>query len=254
MKSIAIRSVLGTIIIFLFAIVAPAAEIALSAAIAGTYSADGLTVNSSTGAVFDGQYHAYRVDLFALLTGTIGPTESFGATYFDVVLGSGLSRLTTNTVNVRINWQANNPLLGPLEAEPYGYLDNYWVGGDNADLGVSATDLKSIVQDIDGSNLGKLPYQDPDPRLSIGRGSPFKLGSVYVQYNSGGPQATLSFANASYSLADTSHLLIFQQSVSTTITPVIFGVPEPTALSLFFAGALVCVGIRLIQRRISGLA
>ena len=93
-------------------------------------------------------------------------------------------------------------------------IPNIFTGGDNADLG-TANDLLGIVQDVDGGNLGKTV--DPntfapvaDPRQAIGKGSTFKLGSVYVLFNGGGTTAgTLSFAKVAYSIANTAATPIF---------------------------------------------
>src|SRR4029079_17213461 len=120
-------------------------------------------------------------------------TESFGASSFDVNLSSSLSRVGITNANVAANWRPNNPAMSNVADQGGTPIPNIFTGGDNADLG-TANDLLGIVQDVDGGNLGKTVdptslKQVPYPRQAIVKSSPFKLGSVYVLFNSGGTTA-----------------------------------------------------------------
>jgi hypothetical protein len=237
------------------ATIASAATQTLTATITGTYSADGLTVNNATAGTFDGQPHIYRVDISTLFvpSSPAVSTESFGASSFDVVLNSHLSRVTTNNANVRANWFANNPAMTVADANTTNVIPFTFTGGDNADLGTSATDLVAITQDVDGSNLGKtidpVSFASvPDPRQAIGKGSPFKLGSVYVSFD-GTATTTLTFANAAYSIANTANSPLFGNAVATQIAPVTFpAVPEPAAIALMGIGGLGLIGAKMRRR------
>jgi hypothetical protein len=237
------------------ATIASAANQTLSAAITGTYSADGNTVNSSTSAIFDGTPHIYRVDISTLLGGSPSATESFGAAAFDVSLGAHLSRLNNiNNANVRTNYLKNDPAMtNIIDSVTTNAITNYFSGGDNTDLGTSATDLIGIAVDVDGNNLGKTADANTfapvtDPRQAIGKGSAFKLGSVFVLFD-GQANTTLNFANVAYSIANTAGTPIFGNSVASQIASVAFNaVPEPASIALMGIGVLGLVGSKLRRR------
>ena len=63
-------AVLVATLAFSVANIASAANQTLSAAITGTFSTDGLTVQNATGPIFDNQSHIYRVDISSLVGGS----------------------------------------------------------------------------------------------------------------------------------------------------------------------------------------
>jgi hypothetical protein len=115
-------------------------------------------------------------------------------------------------------------------------------------VGVSNSDLIAITSAIDPSNLGNTFALDTglpiaDPRLSLGKATPFLLGTFYVT-----PPpflesvAIISLTNGLFSIADSAtHSLSTPQSL--VVAPLIIGMPEPCTLYQCVFGAialLVC--------------
>jgi PEP-CTERM motif len=247
----------ATVSLSVATIASAAATIALSANVANTFDATGVLIGA--GALYSansGQNRIYQVDILETITGA-SATQSFGAASEDAILGAGLSRSTVNNASVRINWFPNNPAMTNVADSSGNPIPNIFSNGDNADLGTSNADLVGLVQDVDGATLGKtvdpntfLPVADP--RQAIGKGSAFKLGSVFVVFNNGAPgsTATLSFANTAAAIADSSATPVFGPSTPMTIAPVVFTVPtpEPTSIALMGLGALGLIGMKLRRR------
>lgn len=242
-------------------IASAAATIALSAQVSQTFDSTGALIGAGALTAVNAGNRIYQVDILETITGATS-TQSFGAASEDVILGAGLSRNTLNvgsgTAVVRANWLPNNPAMTNVADSGGTSISNIFSNGDNADLGPSNSDLLGIAQDVDGATLGKtidpntfLPVADP--RQAIGKGSAFKLGSVFVVFNNGAPGSTasLSFANTAAAIADSSATPVFGPSVPMTIANVVFTVPpvpEPTSIALMGLGALGLIGMKLRRR------
>ena len=233
-----------------------AANLTATMSVGGTYDLSGNT-QSATSFINDGTPHIYRVDLFTTMSG-LAANESFGAQSFNLTLtGSSLSRNTLNIAGSGLltpkpNYVGNNPAIANLAAAgTLTPITNFFAPGDNADIGSSTTDLQGIVADVDITSLGNVVdattlSPTTDPRLSIGVGSPFQLGSVYLLWN-GNAAASVKMQNLQFSIANSqSHqfgLATLTSDVTLNFTPV----PEPGTLALAALGGVALLG--LLRRR-----
>jgi hypothetical protein len=219
----------------------------------------------------------YRVDFFAKVTGATA-TQTFGATTFDV-MNSGTPGFLLNTTGpsgiyqgtngspgnglttgARKTWTPNNPAMTDVGDSGGNAIATLFTGGVASDAGVGG-DYLALTSAIDPSNLGQttsvsLGTPVHDPRLDIGATSTspntsngtFLLGSLWVY--PGSAPTTLTVANASYLIADSSvHQLLTPAVNITGIAGLtIPGVPEPTSIVLMGLGALGLVGAKLRRR------
>jgi hypothetical protein len=175
------------------ATISQAANLTTSITVGATYDSSG-NVQSSTGLIDDGAPHILRLDFFALLSG-VAANESYGAEELSITLNGSFSRNTLlvagpGLLSPKPNFVFNNP---PIDGNLTDIgtslpVSNYFVNA--GDFGSSSTDLSGIVWAVDPKSVGNLvdsttfaPVQDP--RLSIGIGTPFRLGSLYVNWTGG---------------------------------------------------------------------
>ncbi len=217
----------------------------------GTYDLSGNTL-SATSFINDGTPHIYRVDMFTTMS-ALAAGEAFGAESFNLTLtGSSLSRNTLNIagsglLTPKANWAANNPAMTNIAAAgSLTPITNFFSPGDNADIGSSTTDLQGILSDVDIASLGNVVNATTltpttDPRLSIGVGTPFQLGSVYLLWN-GNAAASLKMQNLQFGIANS---LTHQFGLATSLADVTLNfnpVPEPGTLFLAAVGSAAHFG------------
>ena len=223
----------------------------------GTYDLSGNTL-SATSFINDGTPHIYRVDMFTTMS-ALAAGEAFGAESFNLTLtGSSLSRNTLNIagsglLTPKANWAANNPAMTNIAAAgSLTPITNFFSPGDNADIGSSTTDLQGILSDVDIASLGNVVNATTltpttDPRLSIGVGTPFQLGSVYLLWN-GNAAASLEMQNLQFGIANS---LTHQFGLATSLADVTLNfnpVPEPGTLFLAAVGSALIFGALRRQR------
>ena len=151
-----------------------------------TYSTAGDLL--SNGFIYDGQPHIYRVDLLLNVVGSTLPSEAFSDVIFDIKLTGGVTRNTlqlpgSGLTVVKARFTPNNPPLSNL-VDQFGrpYLNEFEFAGDDV---TSGNDFKNI-EIINSPNVLGHTFDAatglavPDPRLTIGKSSPFLLGTVYV--------------------------------------------------------------------------
>jgi hypothetical protein len=185
----------------------------------------------------------YQVDFMLEVISLQGAEDSFGETSFDIVLGPGLSDAAD------IGWQANTPTIDWNGALPGGvvpmFLHNgpdiiaFWFPGDASTIFVS---------------MATYAFTNPlDPRRSIGEGSPYLLGSLFVQWD-GITYSQLSLDNVQFSVKLVDGSFVAGQPGSTG--RIVFGlndglppiddvwppidpeVPEPATLTLVALGII----------------
>jgi hypothetical protein len=226
-----------------------AASMALTANITGTYDVSAPNSQVASGFLSDGQPHIYGVGIFAQVF-DLQQGQSFGDVAFDITLGSALSRISATTANVSTNYLANNPAMDNVFDQNGTRIQNYFSGGDNADLGTSQSDLLGIMIDVDISTLGNTFDQNhtstADPRQSMGVGAPFLLGSIFVRWD-GTQNTQVTFGNAFYDLFLNRQVPPF--STPASIAPVEFVVSEPAGWFLLAAGA---AALLVYRRRFFG--
>jgi PEP-CTERM motif len=199
-----------------------------------------------------GVKNVYRFDIDSLLTGVAGSGQTYGGELFDLTLGAGLTRAPqVSGTGSKANYVGNNPALPANQVDGNGAAVSGAYFGGNADSGVSTTDLLAITTFLNTAAVGGLfdgttGNPTPDPRSTLGQGTPFKVGNVYVNWD-GTPGATLSIGNATYInynyTVDPSSGLSSGQ-LETNPTTVANGsftfpaVPEPASLILFGLGGL----------------
>ena len=151
----------------------------------------------STGLINDGAPHILRFDFFSSLSG-LGPNQSFGGESFNIqIVGSGLTRSNLGVPGPGLqtpkpNFVFNNPtMINIATAATHEPILNYFPDGDVGDFGPSSTDLVGLVVDLGaviqasiGNTVDATTFAPvPDPRLSIGIGTPFQFGSLYLNWN-----------------------------------------------------------------------
>ena len=169
-------------------------------------------------------------------------TQSFGATSFDVVntgptgtptpylIGSGPATIYQGangtpgnglTTGARKLWTPNNPVMTDVGDSSGNPIPNIYTGGVASDAGTAA-DYLALTNAIDPSNLNQTfsvasggSTKVADPRMTMGVGSPFLLGSMWVVPGATAP-TTLNIANASYLIADSSAHQLLTPAVNIT--------------------------------------
>ena len=201
----------------------------------------------------------FRVDIFASVGGSPTAQEAFGAVSFDGGLTGGATRSGLNftpgnglTVP-KPNYTANNPAMTNTGDAGGNPIANIFTGGQAGDLGVSNADLIAITSAIDPSNLGSTTALDTglpvtDPRLGIGKTTPFLLGTVYVV--PGTTPGTFTIGNGQMSIANSStHQLGTPVALGTVAALTIpAAVPEPTTIALMGIGAFGLIGAKFRRR------
>ncbi len=231
-----------------------AAAITIIDSVGASYSASGTNLGSGliVGAAI------YRIDIFASVAGNPSATEAFGAVSFDIELSGAFGRSSLNVspgsglLVPKPNYTANNPGIPNIGDSGGNAIPLTFSGGQAGDLGVSNSDLIAITSAIDPSNLGNTFALDTglpvaDPRLNLGKTSPFLLGTVYV--NPLPAPGSFRIVNGLYSIADaTTHSLSTPQSF--TVAPLFIIFPEPSTLcqTIFGAIALLSVYAFRLQR------
>jgi len=232
---------------------ASAATLTVTDAIGASYSATG--TNLGAGVVAGAAI--FRIDIFASVGGSPTATEAFGAISFDGGLTGTVAR---NSLNVtpgtgltvpKPNFTANNPAMNNIGDAGGNAIPLTFSGGQAGDLGTSNADLVAITSAIDPSNLGQTTALDTglpvtDPRLNMGKTTPFLLGTVYVSAGASG--GTFTIGNGQMSIASsTTHQLSTPVALG-AVAPLPIPVPEPTTLALAGFGALGLVGAKLRRR------
>jgi hypothetical protein len=235
----------GLRVIFAVALMASpvsAATITVTDTLGASYSASGLNLGSGRVA----NAAIYRIDVFASVTGNPTATEVFGAVSFDVVL-SGIGRSSLNVTPgtgllvPKPNYTMNNPAMFNVGDSAGNPIPLTFFGG--LDLGDSRSDLLAITSAIDPSNLSNTFALDTglpiaDPRLSLGKATPFLLGTFYVTpppfIESVG---IISITNGFFSIAD-SATNDFSAPQSFVVPPLVIGLPEPCTLYQCVFGAI----------------
>jgi hypothetical protein len=233
-----------------------AATLAAAMSVGATYDLAGNT-QSATSFINDGTPHIYRIDFLTTMSG-LAANESFGAQSFNLTLsGSSLSRNTVNApgpdlLTPKPNYVPNNPTMSNIAAAgSFTPIPNFFSGGDIGDIGASTTDLQGIIAAIDNATVGNVvdaTTHNPvtDPRKSIGVGSPFQLGSVYLKWN-GNAAASLTMQNLQFAIVNSQ---THQFGLATNLADVTLNftpVPEPASLMLAAIGflAMAAIGMRL---------
>jgi len=138
---------------------------------------------------------------------------------------------------------------------------SFFGSGHSSDVGVSPTDLVGLLWDFgfpSSANVGNTVDATtlapvPDPRLSVGVGSPFQLGSVYLKWD-GSSIGTLK--------ATFHQVLVLNWQTqkygwpaddvpngTLNVPDTLFTVPEPTSCVLASLGG---IGLLYMARRRSG--
>jgi hypothetical protein len=177
----------------------------------------------------------YQVD-FMLNVVSLGANEdSFGNTGFNIVLGPGL----TDASN--LGWQANNPAVDTNGALPGGTANMF---GQNGDFGASNSDEQGILVSMATGAFTNAA----DPRRSVGEGTPYLLGSLFVQWD-GVTTGSLTISGptgpAQFSAKMTDGSFVEGQGTTGVVTFSAGVVPEPATFGL---AGLSLLGLVLRRR------
>lgn len=210
----------------------------------GTIVAGFNETNLASGVGNDPTYR-HRFNVLMRLDGAVAG-EDFRAVTFNVSMGSGVTKATTN-------W---TPASGTFQPDPDNDPDTTLnLFTNNAD-GATAADLQAIfVANTDPFAADSRQYGET-PRPEFGSadslGSPTRLGFFEVNWNGSGPtNLTFTFAGAAGSVfigngSGTGTPLT--DGITTAANTFVFGsaIPEPTSLALIGLG-----GLALVRRRMA---
>jgi hypothetical protein len=155
----------------------------------------------------------------------------YGLTQSTVYNFQAMSFRGTSIVNAALGGVSN--IASGTTHQP---ILNYFPDSDVGDLGPSATDLQALLEGLGapvlasiGNTVDATSFASvPDPRLSIGIGTPFQFGSVYLNWN-GSPMATLRVNGHQFAVFD------FQQQLyqsALNLPDSLFVVSEPASCVL----------------------
>jgi hypothetical protein len=223
-----------------------------SVKVGATYDLAG-NLQSSTGLINDGAPHVLRLDFFSSMSG-LGPNQSFGGESFDIQISGGLARSALLVPGPGLNtpkpnFVFNNPvMINIASGTTHDPILNFFPS-DVGNLGISATDLIGLEMDLGfptlasvGNTVDATTFAPvPDPRLSIGVGSPFQFGSVYLNWD-GTSIGTVKVVEHQFAVFDVNlQRYLNAQDLpngSLSVPDTLFTVPEPTSCVLAGMGGI----------------
>jgi hypothetical protein len=223
---------------------AQGATITLSPQYVGAYNGNTLLGTGNPNTFAPGT--KFRFNVLLTVNGAVAG-EDFRATTFSVLLGSGLTKATTN-------WTPANAIFEPDPINDPGTTAAVW--SNNADGGANTTDLLSIFVAQTDSIIADSRQVGESPRPKFGTddnlGSPTRIGRFEAVWD-GTTTTSLSFTPVG--TAPVSFFLGNGEGSGTVSTPnttstfsassfAFTPVPEPTAIGLAAVG-----GLGLLARR-----